>query len=183
MSEDTPCATGARSTISGTPGVRAAPVGRKARPGSWPDDASSNTPTAAGAAHRRRAGCGGRTRVGLVEHLGHVVRHLLPHHEPTDVGLRHAFPELTLDGVGHVVGQALDLSELVEFHGGIREGTAAHVVGTPVRRSNRWSRLPHRCCAVQRGTAGRGPPSQGRAAPAGHRRLQRGETGGVAPGA
>jgi len=109
-------------------------------------------PTAAGVFHNTITGNtsdrnglkvpGAGAGVGLVEDLGDVVGRLLLDDEPADVGLRHPLAELRLDRGSHVVAQALHLTELVELRGGVRKGTAGHVVVSPVRCSTRGGASP-----------------------------------------
>ena len=127
-SEEMPWTAGARSMISGTPSASAASVGRKAGLGSQPSAVPRQGATGLGRPVRPEQGAASEPGVGLVEDLHDVVASLRGRHEPADLDLGHARLELGLDAEGDVVRQALDLTELVELHGGVRKGTAGHLV-------------------------------------------------------
>ena len=93
---------------------------------------------------RAEHGAGAEQGIGVVEDLHDVVAGLRRGDEPADFGLGHALLQLRLDGEGDVIGQALDLPELVELRGGVRKGTAGHV-WLPRQAFERWERPSHRC--------------------------------------
>ncbi len=144
------------------PSARAAPVGKKERCGQHAGGGQVEDAHRGGPGPLAEHGVGAEPGVGLVEDLRDVVGRLRLDDEPADVGLGHPLAELGLDRRGHVVAQALHLTELVELRGGVRKGTAGHVVISPVRCSNRGGRpSPSVLCRCSVAQPSGTPPTRG----------------------